>query len=150
MYTNHGLFCKNCQKDFCFHCHKEYSTSLDTKHHIITLYRNKGSHFPNQKEARSIHLNSIYQSFCESCNIPICDKCKGHRKQKKHGLLTTYKIKQKQVKEQISNIRSDTIYQFQVLLKELKGDFKHCRGEKKHIEYEMHVMSRRMKKSMDK
>ena len=70
----------NCQKDFCFKCHKEHSTSLDTKHHSITLYRNKGSHFPNKNETCSIHLDSIYQKYCEFCNIPICDKCKGYRK----------------------------------------------------------------------
>ena len=112
---NTEYVCLNCQKDFCFECHKEHATSLDTKHHSITLYRNKGSHFPNKNETCSIHLDSIYQKYCEFCNIPICGKFKGHRKHKKLELLTAYKIKQKQVKEQIFDIRSDTIYQCQVV-----------------------------------
>ena len=146
---NAEYICQNCQKDFCLKCHKEHATNLDTKHHSITLYRNKGSHSPNKNETCSIHLDSIYQTFCESCNILICGKCKGHRKHKKLELLTAYKIKQKQMKEHIINIRSDTIYKFQVILKELKGDVKHCRGEKKNLEYAIDVMSRKAKNSMD-
>ena len=53
------------------------------------------------------------------------------------------------MKEHIINIRSDTIYKFQVILKELKGDVKHCRGEKKNLEYAIDVMSRKAKNSMD-
>ena len=87
---NTEYICQDCQKDFCFKCHKEHATSLDTKHHSITLYRNKGSHFPNKNETCSIHLDSIYQKYCEFCNIPICDKCKRHRKHKKLELLTAY------------------------------------------------------------
>ncbi|XP_078320228.1 uncharacterized protein LOC144621285 [Crassostrea virginica] len=146
---NTEYFCHDCQKDFCLKCHKEHATHLDTKHHIITLYRNKGSHFPNKNETCLIHLNSIYQTFCESCNIPICGKCQGHKRHKKLGLLTAYEIKKKQVKKQVFKIRSDTIYQCQVVLKELKGDVKHYREEKKHLELAMDVMSRRIKRFMD-
>ena len=107
---NTEYFCHDCQKDFCLKCHKEHATSLDTKHHSVTLYRNKGSHFPNKNETCSIHLDSIYQKYCEFCNIPICGKCQGHKRHKKLGLLTAYESKQKQVKKQIFKIRSDTIY----------------------------------------
>ena len=146
---NTEYICQNCQKDFCFKCYKEHATSLDTKHHSITLFRNKRSHFPHTNENCSVHLDSIYQKYCESCNIPICGKCKGHRKHKKLELLTAYKIKQKQVKEHITNIRSDTIYQFQVILKELKDDVKYCRGEMKNLKYAIDVMASRTKNSMD-
>ena len=146
---NTEYFCQDCQKDFCLKCHKEHATHLDTKHHIITFYRNKGSHFPTKNETCLIHLNSIYQMFCEYCNIPICGKCQGHKRHKKLGLLTAYESKQKQVKKQIFKIRSDTIYQCQVVLKELKGDVKHYREGKKHLESVMDVMSRRIKRFID-
>nr|XP_022310169.1 uncharacterized protein LOC111115641 isoform X2 [Crassostrea virginica] len=146
---NTEYFCQDCQKDFCLKCHKEHATSLDTKHHCIAHYRNRGRHIPNKNETCSIHLDCTYETFCESCNIPICAKCKGHRKHKKLELVTAYKFKQKQVKKQIFNIRSDTIYQFQVILKELKDDVKYCRGKMKHLQYAMGVMSKRIKNSMD-
>ena len=53
------------------------------------------------------------------------------------------------MKEQIFDIRSDTIYQCQVLLKEIKGDVKPCRIEKKNLEYAIDVMSRKAKIFMD-
>ena len=142
---NAEYICQNCQKDFCFKCYKEHATMLDTKHHSITLYRNKRSHFPNKNETCSIHLDSIYQKYCEFCNIPICGRCKGHKRHKKLAILTAYESKQKQ----IFKIRSDTVYQCQVVLKELKGDVKHYREEKKHLESAMDVMSRRIKRFMD-
>lgn len=40
---NTEYFCPNCQKDFCLQCQLEHTTNLDTKHHNITLYRNKRS-----------------------------------------------------------------------------------------------------------
>nr|XP_022303093.1 uncharacterized protein LOC111110774 [Crassostrea virginica] len=143
-------FCHTCHNHYCRKCQQEHATNLDTKHHSNTLYRNISSHVPNKKETCSIHLECTYQKFCESCNIPICGLCKGHRKHKKLELLTAYESKQRQMKEQIFKIRCDTIYQFQIILTELKDDIKHCLKEKEELMSAMIVMSRKIKNEMDK
>ena len=143
-------FCHTCHNHYCRKCQQEHATNLDTKHHSNNLYRNISSHVPNKKETCSIHLECTYQKFCESCNIPICDLCKGHRKHKKLKLLKAYESKHKQLKEQIFKIRCDTIYQFQIILTELKDDIKHCLKEKKELMSAMIVMSRKIKSYMDK
>ena len=142
-------FCHACQNQLCRQCQQEHATSLDTKHHSISLYRNKSRHHPSKGETCSIHVNRIYTKFCKPCNIPICGQCKGHKQHKQLELLTAFGNRQKQLKEQIVKIQSDIVYQFQVLLSELKNDIKFSREEKKHLISAMNAISRRIKNSMD-
>lgn len=68
---NTEYFCPNCQKDFCLQCQLEHTTKLDTKHHNITLYRNKIKHGSSTTETCKIHSGSVYKKFCKTCNIPF-------------------------------------------------------------------------------
>lgn len=107
----------------------------------------------------SIANRNIPQTLIPSTTISLCTETREvtirtktkNRKHKTVHLLTSYESKQSNLKEQVITMRIDTIYQFQVLLKELNVDVKHQLNVdvKKYPESEMDVMSRKIKNSMD-
>lgn len=145
---NTEYFCPNCQKDFCLQCQLEHTTNLDTKHHNITLYRNKIKHGSSTTETCKIHSGSVYKKFCKTCNIPFCAECKAHGKHNKTDIPSAREHLQKHVNEKIIYLRSDIIYMNQVMLQNLKADFK--TSEKiKPLKVAMVKLSKGMKKLMD-
>ena len=96
----------------------------------------------NRNIPQTLIPSTIISLCTETREVTIRTKTK-NRKHKTVNLLTSYESKQSNLKEQVITMRSDTIYQFQVLLKELNVDVK------KYPESEMDVMSRKIKNSMD-
>lgn len=145
---NTEYFCPDCQKEFCLQCKLDHTTNLNTKHHNITLYRNKIKHGSSTNETCKIHSGSFYKKFCKACNIPICAECKGHGKHNKTDIPSAREHKQKHANEKIIYLRSDIIYMNQVMLLNLKPDFKTC--EKiKLLHSTMVKLSTKMNKLMD-
>ena len=145
---NTEYFCSDCQKEFCLQCKLDHTTNLNTKHHNIKLYRNEIKHGSSTNEICKIHLGWFYKKRCKTCNIPICAECKGHGKHNKTDITTAREHMQKHANEKIINLRSDMIYMNQVMLQNLKADFKTC--EKiKLLHSAMVKLSTKMKKLMD-
>lgn len=134
-------YCHPCEKDLCQNCKAVHVIDLNTKHHEVTIYREKFKYLLKQ-ETCLIHHSRIYQKYCESCDIPACVWCLEHRPfasfpfvffcKRGHNLVdirTTYQTKRQQYKTNIHVIRSEQLYSAGVLLKRLKSDIQSCQSQ---------------------
>lgn len=155
-----AYYCNSCQKDLCQHCKTVHVIDLDTKHHEVTIYREKFKYMLNQEKCY-IHRNKSFNRYCKPCEVPVCDFCSEHKPQRsfhpantspsggcQHKLLpfkTSCLLKKMQHKEIIHNIRSDTLYVRNVLLKTVNDDFKTCHSKFTRCQSEMITRGHRLK-----
>lgn len=157
-------YCHSCQKVLCQHCKAAHVIDLDTKHHEVTIYREKFKYMLNQEKCH-IHRNKSFNKYCKPCEVPVCDFCSEHKPQRsfhpantspsggcQHKLLpikTVCLLKKMQHKEIVHNIRSDTLYNRHVLIKTVNNDFKACHSEFSRGKSEMITRGHRLKELMD-
>lgn len=127
------FYCHSCIKDLCRHCKAIHVIDLDTKHHEVTIYREKSKYFLKQ-DGYLIHRNRIYNKYCESCEVPVFYSSPlpfpflsyfstlEYKNHKIIGLWAAYQTKRQQNKKLMQNIRSETHYYKQVQMEILKTD----------------------------
>lgn len=103
------FYCHSCIKDLCRHCKAIQVIDLDTKHHEVTINREKFKYFPKQ-DGCLIHRNRIYDKYCESCEVPVFYSShrpfpslfyfstREHKKHKIVGMWAAYQTKRKHKK----------------------------------------------------
>lgn len=104
-------FCVPCSRDLCLQCRKEHvlnMAAIDEIHKVIK-YREKSKYLKNQ-ELCMRHPKSVYDNYCEFCNIPICSDCTEHRTHKKTDVGTAYETKRRQNKAMIQKIEEEEIF----------------------------------------
>ena len=146
------FYCHSCQQDLCFQCKEKHVIDLDTKHHDVTIYRERFSYIPKQVYCQT-HPKQVYKEYCKRCDIPVCFHCRKHREHKTVDIKTGYEVKKQKLKKIIHSIRSDTIYNRLVLLKELKTNLKkecdNCHKNSLDILPQMELKSQRFKDNVD-
>lgn len=83
-------FCKSHGCDICTECSLENesgSNNLETTDHDLIVYRNKLCINLHQEICKR-HPQSVYENFCEFCELPICSQCKGHETHKQSDIKT--------------------------------------------------------------
>ena len=147
------FYCHSCQQDLCFQCKEKHVIDLDTKHHEVTIYRERFSYIPKQVYCQT-HPKQVCKEYCKRCDIPVCFHCRKHKEHKAVDIRTAYEDKKEQLKEIIHNIRSDSIYNRTVLLVklitvDLKKESDTCHKEFSNLLSEMVVKSQRFKHILD-
>ena len=111
-----------------------------------------------------MHYNKLYNKYCEPCEVPVCDSCsyyshkprvpsffagffsKEYSKHTRLGIRAAYKTKRQYYSDKIQDIRSDTLYYGNVLLKRMTSDInidvQICKREIKRCQYEMIMKSK--------
>ena len=111
---NVEYYCHSCHHDLCLQCKENHVIDLDTKDHIVTHYRGKFV-YPPKHESCVTHHDQHYDIFCKTCDIPICLKCNIHRNHSFSTVKTAYEKKQGQEHKLFLNIRSEILYNLEVL-----------------------------------
>lgn len=117
-------YCLTCERNLCSTCKKKHSINLDTKEHNIKLYKYKNGN-PRTREPCKKHPNQVYEKYCKVCDLPFCVDCTEHKEHNSQDVLFIYE----EHNEIINNIRSDILYNLQVLLKHIKEDFEICKSQ---------------------
>ena len=114
--------CRTCGLNLCPHCKRIHTISIDTKEHIVILYREKFNKFYNN-EMCATHPDQVYNIYCESCDLPVCLHCtKPHSQHRLQNIRTVYENKRKQNDKKLINIRSETLYSTQALCVGIKSN----------------------------
>ena len=148
------FYCNSCQQGLCYQCKEKHVIDLDTKHHDVTIYRERFSYYPKQEYCKT-HPEQVIKKYCKRCDLPVCYHCRKHRNHELVNIKIAYEDKKQQLKEIIHNIRSDAIYNRRVLLAELgiteylKKKSDTCHKKFYNLLSEMKVKSQRLKHILD-
>ncbi|XP_048754436.2 uncharacterized protein LOC125665697 [Ostrea edulis] len=145
---NTEFYCRTCKHDLCLQCKEKHVIDLHTKHHDVVIYCEK---FENAflQETCVRHPSQKYSMFCEQCNYSVCNSCTNHTTHALVDLRTTYQTKRQQHREIIDNIRSETLYNYRVLLAGIKTDIKTCPSQICHRQSQMSTKAQRLKDLID-
>lgn len=116
-------FCNTCKKELCVKCKERHVIDLDTKHHNVSIYREKFNNLRKHIMCAE-HPDNICEMYCEPCDLPVCIHCRNHREHIKMTILTVYENKRKQQHQNIFNIRSETLYNIRALRTGIQTDVK--------------------------
>lgn len=145
-----GYFCVPCSRDLCLQCREMHvfrMAAIGEIHNIIK-YREKSKCLKNQ-ELCLRHPDSVYDSFCEFCDIPICSDCTEHRTHKKTDVGTAYETKRRQKKAMIQKIEEEEIFCFSLLF-ETDLDFKLVSEDVANINSELQKLSKNLTGYIDR
>ena len=84
-------YCHVCERDLCCQCMENHSYTFD---HYVTNYKGKFAD-NNKKENCMLHPDEELNSYCDTCDIPICNECgecKKHINHKTENILTAVKV----------------------------------------------------------
>lgn len=144
--------CHSCHHDLCLQCKENHVIDLDTKDHIVTHYIGKFV-YPPKHERCVRHHDQHYEIFCKTCNNPICLKCNKHRNHSFSTVKTAYKKKQGQQHELFLNIRSEILYNLEVLrtllLSNIEKEENICKKEINNITSKMRTKAHTLKNLLD-
>lgn len=143
-------FCVPCSRDLCLECKEAHvfrMATIDEIHNIIK-YREKSKSLKNQEQCLR-HPNSVYDNYCEFCNIPICSDCTDHRTHKKTDVGTAYGTKRRQKKAMIQKIEEEEIFCFSLLF-ETDLDFKLVSEDVANINSELQKLSKNLTGYIDR
>lgn len=139
-------FCETCSRDLCLECRKahlmEMAAKGDTSIHNVIKYREK-SQYLKKHDLCLRHPNSVYDNFCEICNIPICSDCTEHRTHKQTDVGTAYETKRRQNKAMIQKFAEDELF-CSSLLFEIELDFKMISEDVANINSELQILSKNL------
>lgn len=137
-------FCETCSRDLCLECrelHVMKMAGIGNVHNVIK-YREKSKYLKNH-ELCLRHPNSVYDNYCEFCNIPICSDCTEHRTHKKTNVGTAYETKRRQKKAMIQKIEEEEIFCW-CLLFEIDLEFKVVSENVANINAKMPKVSKKL------
>lgn len=139
-------FCETCSRDLCLQCRDDHVFETagkgDTSIHNVIKYREKSKYLKNH-ELCLRHPNSVYDYFCEVCNIPICSNCTEHRTHKKTDVRTAYETKRRQNKAMIQKIIEKEIL-CSSLWSEIFLDFKIVSEDVANLNSELQILSKNL------
>lgn len=142
-------FCVPCSRDLCLQCREEHvfrMAAIGEIHNVIK-YREKSKCFKNQ-ELCVRHPNSVYDNYCEFCNIPICSDCTEHRTHKVTDVGTAYETKRRQNKAMIQKIEEEEIF-CSGLWFDIDLDFKIVSEDVTNINSELLILSKNLTRCID-
>lgn len=142
-------FCVPCSRDLCLQCREEHvfkMAAIGDIHNVIK-YREKSKYLKNQ-ELCLRHPNSVYDNYCDFCNIPICSDCTEHRAHKKTNVGTAYEIKRRQNKAMIQKIEEEEIFCCSLWF-DIDIDFKIVSEDVKNKNSELPILSKNLKARID-
>lgn len=158
-------YCHSCIKDLCRHCKAIYVIDLDSKHHEVTIYREKSKCFLKQ-DGYLMHRNRIYNKYCESCEVPVFYSCprpfsslsyfstREHNNHKLFGMWTAYQTKRQQNKKLMQNISSEKLYykhvQMETLKADVQRDIEKCHEEISRCQSEVMLKGIKLKDLIDR
>ena len=140
--------CRTCGQNLCPQCKKTHTLSLDTKHHCVVVYKNKHNTVPKAENCAH-HTHGVYEMFCELCHLPVCFWCRKHRKHKLLNIKSACENKQNLYNRNFLDIRSEILYNAQVLLATIQSEFTICHTNLLRHQPEMLTSSEQLKRSMD-
>lgn len=115
--------CKNCNKDMCVICKEKHNICLDTKNHEVVIYQAKSTSSTLHETCEKYPKN-VNEMVCKECKPQFCKDCTEHGQHKKLDFLKEVEKKRSQHSETIYNIRSEVLYNRQILLACIKNDIK--------------------------
>ncbi|XP_061186267.1 uncharacterized protein LOC133194301 [Saccostrea echinata] len=138
------FYCNTCKHDLCLQCKERHVIDLDTIYHDVVIYREKHEYILKQ-ETCVRHPDIIYEMFCHSCELPVCDKCKEHRNHQIQDVRTAYISNRQKHREIVHNIRSETLYNSCCVLAGIKTDLKACHKEICNRQSEMLIKAQKLR-----
>lgn len=142
-------FCLPCSRDLCLQCREEHvlkMAAIDEIHNVIK-YREKSKYLKNQEPCLR-HPNSVYDNYCEFCDIPFCSDCTEHRTHKKTNVGTAYKTKRRQNKTMIQKIEEEEIF-CGGLWSDIDLDFKILSEDVTNLNSELLILSKNLRGCID-
>ncbi|XP_062591447.1 uncharacterized protein LOC134252926 [Saccostrea cucullata] len=100
-------YCYTCKHDLCKQCKKKHVVDLNTIYHDVVIYRE--TYNIAKQETCVRHVDTTYEMFCYSCELPVCVKCTGHRQHLTKDIVKAYKTNRQQHRGTIHNIRSEIL-----------------------------------------
>ncbi|XP_062588939.1 probable RING finger protein 207 homolog [Saccostrea cucullata] len=152
-------YCNTCKHDLCLQCKERHFIDLDTTYHNVVVYREKYK-FVLKQEICERHPGRIYEMFCNSCQLPVCDHCTEHKESKLfaacyqsteqkehkiHDIRKAYYTNRQQNRQIISRIRGEDLYTSCLILSEIRYDIKFCHKEIFNYRKEIAGKAKRLK-----
>lgn len=137
-------FCVPCSRGLCLQCRKEHVLKMAAigEIHNVIKHREKSKCLKNQ-ELCLRHPNSVYDNYCEFCNIPICSDCTEHRTHNKTNVGTAYETKRRQKKAMIQKIEQEELFCWGLWF-DIDLDFKIVSENVTNINSELLVLSKNL------
>lgn len=130
---NTEYFCQDCQHDVCRQCKQTHDFDLETKHHDVTIYREK-KYLVLKKEMCKLHPNKPYIKYCKLCEFPFCFSCTEHRNHPVMDIRRAYKLQRQQCNEVISKVRTENLFSSMFFLAEVRSKIRQCSSDISSIE----------------
>lgn len=118
---NSIFFCLQmfCCLDLCLQCKERHNTDLLTKDHQVVIYREISVFFK-----RTNYTNGkLLQNYCNICELPVINLCTNDET---HGIIDikeVYKAKRRQHRTLSSMLKSDVLFNRNILFLEIKTDY---------------------------
>ncbi|XP_061171136.1 uncharacterized protein LOC133180685 [Saccostrea echinata] len=142
------FYCNTCKHDLCLQCKERHVIDLDTMYHDVVVFREKHDYIQKQ-ETCVRHTDKSYRKYCQSCELPVCVKCIGHRKHKILDIRLAYEANLRRCKEILNIIRNESLYNSCFLLTEIKTDRKTFCKEISNGQNKMSTKAQRLKDCID-
>ncbi|XP_062589299.1 uncharacterized protein LOC134250954 [Saccostrea cucullata] len=147
-YGDTEYYCKTCKSNLCPQCKERHNSDLDTLYHDVVIYREK-CEVLQKIETCDRHPDMIYEMYCQSCELLVCNLCIEHRNHEKMDLKAAYRITRQQYKETIHKIRSEVLYRNYSVLSGIQNHMKTCSRTLSGIQSAMHLKAIRLKDLTD-
>lgn len=153
-------FCKSCPCNLCPQCKDIHVHALKTIDHDVVIYLEKLNYI-SEKESCARHARNVYKIFCNFCQVPVCNSCS---KEKSHGFSSflfgkgqhvtlsiqeAYRAIKQQHHGKFHTIRSEALSYRNIILKDIKSDFKACHTKLSVFQIEMVEKAERIKRRLD-
>lgn len=146
-------FCETCSRYLCSQCRKKHVLKLawiGDIHNVIT-YREKFGYLKSQ-ELSLRHQHSVYDDYCEVCNISFCSDCtEQSTEQETHkttDIVTAYETKRRQKKATIHKIEEEEL-SCSFLWFDIDLDFKIVSEDVANINSELLILSKNLTGCID-
>nr|XP_022306738.1 uncharacterized protein LOC111113062 isoform X2 [Crassostrea virginica] len=142
---NTEYYCLYCKNELCLQCKETHAINLDTKDHIVILY--KGQSIAKTNWEMSVkHKGQMDGKHCEPCNVPVCVDEKEHSQLDKR---TDFLCKRKKQRKIIKNIESEILYRIQFVLEDTRTEHAICRKKISNLQLAMKKKSEITKEKLD-
>ncbi|XP_061167231.1 uncharacterized protein LOC133176077 [Saccostrea echinata] len=137
------FYCKTCKSNLCPQCKEGHVIDLDTVYHDV-IYSEKFE-FIHKAETCGRHPDMIYDIYCQSCKLSVCNLCTEHKNHDKLDLKTAYRITRQEHKETIHRIRSEILSKNHILLSGIRKQRKIWNAKISDIQSVMFLKATRLK-----
>ena len=118
---NTEYHCHSCQHDLCSNCKEEHVIELYTKTHHVTTYR-ESFYSEYKEEICGKHPGHFFEKYCDSCEIPLCLKCRTVEEHRIMDIRSAYETKREQHSKILHHFLSETLFSMRSVFSELHTD----------------------------